>query len=1285
MKAAPSMRAQTEGQRIPSFPDRESNGGFALEKVMKRLEHIVAPHVDSFDYFLEEGIHTAINDIPPMMISLRPRKQGARGSENDEEEEVEEDETDNVDITIHFEDIVIEQPSKRNETIGLSVGKEDVNLTPREARERGISYTGALWITACIVVDGNDEIRHRMRLGDLPIMVMSSKCPMKGLSQKQLVQKREEANEKGGYFILNGIERVIRLLQVPRRNHPMAIERNSYKNRGPAYSNKGVQMRCVRPDQSSITITLHYLNNGGTTMKFTLRKQEFLLPAIVVAKSLMDITDRELFERLLQGDRENTFLSTRLEVLLRDAKQHGIYSAQQGRAWLGSLFRMYLPVSDVQTDEEAGLLLIQRFFFIHAESLEDKLECLLLMMRKLFSFAEGNCAEDNADAMANHELLLPGHLFNMILKEKLEEVLVSAKQTIQREYNISRTRCVSDVRTQPLKFCQRHLQRTAVSCGGKLATFLSTGNVTSSTGLDLMQVSGYTIVAERLNIYRYMSHFQSVHRGQFFTTMKTTAVRKLLPESWGFLCPVHTPDGSPCGLLNHLARESAIVCFPTESRMPTTGTGAIEMPGKKFRGDGENKSDSQGDMAKGDVFINKLGLQRLLVDLGMVPQGLSSGGGQGLSTDAKSYIPVCIDGLVVGDLYVGDYSTARSGDDTQAIKFVKHLRLLKATGGLGKASQCMDPTTELAFFPPAAIESQSNTAAYPGLYIQTQPGRMVRPVAHLGSGLVEWIGPMEQQHLEIACLSSDIRTKDSGSEYPTTHQELDPTQMLSHIASLTPFSDYNQSPRNMYQCQMGKQTMGTPAHAMKHRSDNKLYRIQNSQAPLVQTKSHREYGMDEYPNGCNAIVAVVAFTGFDMEDAMIINKGAFQRGFGHGCMYKTQVIDLDDEEKRANKGGDRPALLFSNIKAPPVPRPASESEGSQENEEAEEGMAGEKYCEELDIDGLPEEGEEVAYGQPLCCLVDTISGEFRIIRHKETEKAFVDTVRVLGRTGSSPGPGSRKVSITLRYPRQPVIGDKFSSRHGQKGTLSVLWPQEDMPFTESGMTPDIMINPHAFPSRMTIGMLIESMAGKAGAMHGHFQDATPFQFHEQDRVVDHVGHQLKEAGYNYHGSEPLYNGLTGQVMHVDIFIGVVYYQRLRHMVSDKSQVRSTGPVQAVTRQPVKGRKKHGGIRLGEMERDALLSHGVAFCLQDRLMNCSDAHMAHVCATCGGFLSVRAQGINSFTKNNEGSGSFGKNSRQQMCSACNSADGVRPIRLPYVYRYLANELAAMGVKLKLQLS
>ena len=923
---------------------------FVSDRVYKRLKHLVSPHVDSFDYFLQYGLDAAVEDLPPMEHTL--------GKE--------------LPFRIKVERVEVSAPSKREDLC------DSLILTPRECRERHITYGGNMLATVAVTLfnvpsgdeekkeemeeDGSDDnddesnsdsdsdndkrkgrrkkwqtassdqdklagavegttFRLRVRLGDLPIMVQSSKCHLSSLEQHELVELKEEANECGGYFILNGIERVIRLLQVPRRNMATAIERGSFKNRGPTYSDRGVTMRCVRPDQSSVTMTLHYLNNGGATLKFVMLKQEFLLPVVLVAKALVDLSDKEFFDRVVAGDVQNTFLTTRLELLLRDASLYNLKTRNQCLAYFGSLLRAYLPIDNRTSDVDAGRYLVHRFIFVHCSSNAEKVDVLFHMLRKLYTFAQGNCAADNADALSNHEILLPGHLITMIVKEKLEEMLKAAKATLERECSLNKDRCLGEARINSMKLFQKHLDRSGSSLGGKVVSFLSTGNVVSSTGLDLMQVSGYTIVAERLNMFRYMSHFQSVHRGQFFTTMKTTTVRKLLPESWGFLCPVHTPDGGPCGLLNHMAREASIVCFPTELRMPTTPRGYVRVepwfPPSAEDGDEEDEgghgrggahkkhSKKHGKKDKEDSrpwqIITPLDLKRVLVALGMQPTATMS---DGQAPFSSAHLPVLLDGVVLGSL-----------ESSLGASMVASIRRLKTTScvltqpGLSSPS-VLDPTMEVAYFPMPAPDQRMG-AAYPGLYLQTAAGRMLRPVLNLQTRKTEWIGPAEQVHMDIACLADDVRDE-------TTHIELSPDAVLSHIAALTPFSDYNQSPRNMYQCQMGKQSMGTPAHAIKHRSDNKIYRIQNPQKPLVSTQAYREYGMNEYPQGTNAVVAVIAYTGYDMEDAMIINKSSFERGFGFGCVVKTMVVDLDEEEKRAASEGCRPALIFSNIKRPPL-------------------------------------------------------------------------------------------------------------------------------------------------------------------------------------------------------------------------------------------------------------------------------------------------------------------------------------------------------------------------------
>lgn len=465
---------------IPSYSKK-----FITKDVHQKLQHLVSPHVESFNYFIEYGLDEAIYNLIPMEIELAPE----------------------LHLKLRYVSAKIDYPSYKDE-----MGKE-ILITPSEAREAGNTYAGSVTANIEVIINNNVEnpMTFSIKAGDLPLMVMCDRCHLKGKSSKRLINMREEANEVGGYFILNGIERVIRLLQVPRRNHATAVIRNSYKNRGTSYSDKGIAMRCCRKDNTSVSLTMHYLNNGGATLRFVLRKQEYLLPVVLVAKCLMDISDMELFERVLAGDVNNTFLTTRLELLLRDFKNYRCSTKQQCLSFIGSLFRSSLPITERISDEEAGILLIKMYLFVHCDAFADKLECMIHMLRKMFSFVQGKCSADNPDALLNHDILLPGHLYTMIVKEKLDEVFYALRQVLKRDYKVNATKCGLVVMNA--KLLQAKIENISRTVGQKLGTFLSTGNLVSSSGLDLQQATGFTIVAERLNLLRYMSHFQSVHRG----------------------------------------------------------------------------------------------------------------------------------------------------------------------------------------------------------------------------------------------------------------------------------------------------------------------------------------------------------------------------------------------------------------------------------------------------------------------------------------------------------------------------------------------------------------------------------------------------------------------------------------------------------------------------------------------------------------------------------------------------------------------------------------------------
>jgi len=548
---------------------------------------------------------------------------------------------------------------------------------------------------------------------------------------------------------------------------------------------------------------------------------------------------------------------------------------------------------------------------------------------------------------------------------------------------------------------------------------------------------------------------------------------------------------------------------------------------------------------------------------------------------------------------------------------------------------------------------------FPGLLIFTGPCRFSRPVICLDDNQQEWIGPLEQRHMSIAASEKDIKKMaedDSvkvAEQFPITytHKETSVTAFLSIIASLTPFSNHNQSPRNMYQCQMLKQTMAIPYLNHVHRTDNKVYRVTYPQVPVIRTSMFSNTNFDTKPNGTNAIVAVISHSGYDMEDALIINKQSFERGFKHASVFKTKVIETMPDRMGAAK--------FRRIKL------------TNQNEIDPNW----KPVEGLQKDGLPSIGQQMSEGVAVCCLYDTDANAKKIEKHKDGEQCWVEQVNLIGGGGIEEGPNGMgsshvRVSMKLRIPRNPVVGDKFASRHGQKGVMAFLWPQEDMPFMAGGFQPDILFNPHGFPSRMTIGMLIESIAGKAAVMKGHTTvDATTFREYPDGKTAhEYFGEQLRECGYEYLGTEEMYSGVHGTMMTANIFVGVIYYQRLRHMVLDKAQVRATGPIDPLTKQPVKGRKRHGGIRFGEMERDSLLSHGVSFLLRDRLLRCSDAYSDSACRSCGTILSHVPNKVDPEAKS--------------KCIAC--GEDCVDVPIPFVFRYLCAELASMNIAVKLEL-
>lgn len=949
------------------------------------------------------------------------------------------------------------------------------------------------------------------------------------------------------------------LLQT-RKNYPISLRRGTWKDRGQLFSDLGVIVRSVAPDQTSVNNVLHFLHNGTCKFMFSSGRAMSYVPVMMILKALYNVTDEFIYNRCVSGYEQDLYYTSCVQNMLRDVHAEGIHTHQECREYLGKIFRQRYPnLAPWKTNQEVVDHLFQESVLIHLDAAVDKFNFLVLMVQKLYQTVQNKCLVENVDSTMMHEVLMGGHLYQKYFKGCLQQWLTALRFTILQKATDSTYRLTQ----QELMVAMRY----SGSLSNIFENFLATGNVNAKMPLGLQQTTGLVIVTENINRMRYMSHFRAVHRGAFFTTMRTTDVRKLLPDAWGFICPVHTPDGTPCGLLNHMANGCEISTHVEEDLVAST--------------------------------------VQVLISLGMVP-------GIGTGTSASASEVVMLEGRIIGHLDAGLITGV-----------VDKLRELKIEGVQ------VPNVLEIVH-----IRRKEQGGQFPGLYLFTGIARMMRPVINLRARKVELVGTFEQIFMEISVCPREI--------YPglTTHMELGKTSFLSNLAQLIPMPDCNQSPRNMYQCQMGKQTMGTAYHNYGQLNETKVYRLQTPATPLFRPVHYDHIKMDNYPMGTNAIVAVISYTGYDMEDAMIINKSAFERGLCHGSIQKSEFIELE-------------AADFFFARDPHNP----------------------KLEEHLDNDGLPRAGTRLQHKSVWYCYFDTNQAQYQVVYYKDKEECVVDNVRICGGfTQNSP----KQACITYRLQRNPSVGDKFASRAGQKGICSQKWPDVDLPFTETGLIPDIVFNPHGFPSRMTIAMMIEVMAGKSASIQGQCYDATPFRFSEENTAVDHFGRLLEEAGYNYYGTEQMYSGTDGRQLKANIFFGVVHYQRLRHMVSDKWQVRSTGPVDMLTHQPIKGRKRGGGVRFGEMERDAMISHGASFLLQDRLFHCSDKVSVMICRGCGTLLGPS---ITKQQQQGRGSGTSGT-AAGAHCRLCQDVTQIGHVEVPYIFKYWVTQMSSVNIKVKL---
>ena len=501
----------------------------------------------------------------------------------------------------------------------------------------------------------------------------------------------------------------------------------------------------------------------------------------------------------------------------------------------------------------------------------------------------------------------------------------------------------------------------------------------------------------------------------------------------------------------------------------------------------------------------------------------------------------------------------------------------------------------------------------------------------LDESILEYIDPAEQNSTMISMDNAKIN-----SEINYTYAEIHPSSILGICANCIPFPNHNQSPRVTYQCAQGKQALGAYTTNFNHRMDKTFYVLSYIMRPLVDTRLMSYLNLHKIPSGEMLMVAIMSYSGFNQEDSIIFNKDALDRGMMCATLYHTEK----DEDKQVH--GDE------EIRCKPIPNKTK-------------GMKFANY-DKLNSQGVvPEntllENRDIIYGKVLP-IREHKNDPTKVIKYKDLSRSYrthEETYIDKNYTNRN-GDGYTFAKIRTRTFRKPVIGDKFASRHGQKGTIGVVLPASDMPFTKDGIRPDIIINPHAIPSRMTIGQLKETLLGKVLLQLGLFGDGTSFS----DLPLSEIGDVLEKSGYERNGNEVLTNGMTGEQLETSIFFGPCFYQRLKHMVNDKMHARSIGPMVRLTHQPAEGRSRDGGLRFGEMERDCMISHGATRFIQDRTYYASDKFSVPVCNKCG-MIAV-----------------YNNKKHIHICNTCNNRSDFSICNIPYACKLLFHELMTMNI-------
>lgn len=1200
---------------------------------------LVSQQLDSFDEFVQSTMQELIDEH-----SLLTLDQHAPQS----------DDADPIVLRryeIKFGQIAIARPSA-TEADGVTV-----SMLPQEARLRNLTYASPLFLEMSRKVSVarerqiNDEETEdgamgtqrnpggtfleweveagsdtedplSIFVGRLPVMLKSKYCTLRQLSEAELFKYNECPYDQGGYFIINGSEKVLIAQERSAANIVQVFKKSASNTPYVAEIRSALEKGSRLISSMSVALIAHGESKKGGlghTIHADLPYIMPKIPIVIVFRALGIVSDEDILNHICY-DRSDTQMLEMLKPCLEEA-----FVIQDREVALDFLGKRGKNQKLSRNDRiKFARDVLQKELLPHISQTEGsetrKAFFLGYMIHRMLQCVLGRRDVDDRDHFGKKRLDLAGPLlaglFRMLFQKLTKDIYKYLQKCVEnnREFNLT-----------------LGVKQNTLSSGLKYS--LATGN----WGDQKKAAQSKAGVSQVLNRYTFASTLSHLRRTNtpIGRDGKIAKPRQLHNTHWGLVCPAETPEGQACGLVKNLA----LMCYisvgsPAEPIVDYLVQRNMEVleEYEPIRSPNATK-----------VFVNGVWVGVHHDPAHLVPNVQE--------LRRKGYIPH--EASLVRDIRDREFKIFTDAGRVCRPLFVIDNDL--------KSDNCGNLVLTKSMVQKLEDERDKVILADP----EERAGESIGWHGLVDAGAIEYVDAEEEETIMIVMTPEDLdisRQIQAGYSAPApdedapnqrvkapinptqhtwTHCEIHPSMILGICASIIPFPDHNQSPRNTYQSAMGKQAMGVFLTNYDERMDTMANILYYPQKPLATTRSMEFLKFRELPAGQNAIVAIACYSGYNQEDSVIMNQSSIDRGLFRSLFYRAYV----DTEKRVGM------TVLEKFEKPLRSETLKLKHGTYDK---------------LDDDGLVApgvrvSGDDVIIGKTTPIAPDAEEMGQRTKSHikkdastplRSTENGIVD--KVLLSTNSE---GLKFVKVRMRTTKVPQIGDKFASRHGQKGTIGITYRQEDMPFTSEGVVPDLIINPHAIPSRMTIAHLIECQLSKVSSLRGYEGDATPFT----EITVDSVSKLLREHGYQSRGFEVMYNGHTGRKLVAQVFLGPTYYQRLRHMVDDKIHARARGPVQILTRQPVEGRARDGGLRFGEMERDCMISHGASAFLRERLFEVSDAFRVHICDICGLMTPVANLKKNSFE-----------------CRPCKNKTKISQVHMPYAAKLLFQELAAMNI-------